>query len=139
MNINTEKAFEILTKNKYTCVICKDEKKFTSRKRGIKPLLEFLESDTDFVGASAADKVVGKAAAFIYVLIGVKEVYAPVISVSAKKVFSDNGIKCFYEKMPDMIINREGTGCCPLEYSVKKTENVEEALVIIKKNLEKLK
>lgn len=55
-------ARTLLEKENYTCVICRGEDVLTDRRRGVKPLMELLESGKDLHGFSAADKVVGKAA-----------------------------------------------------------------------------
>ena len=54
-----EKAKSILQGSDYTCVLCRGDQIHTSRHRGVRPLLELLE--TDVSGFCAADKVVGKA------------------------------------------------------------------------------
>ena len=77
---NWEKAKTLLAEGGYTCVICGGDKVYTSHERGVKPLLELLEQGAELKGFSAADRVVGKAAAFLYVLLGVSAVYAGVIS-----------------------------------------------------------
>ena len=92
MKSNLEIAKERLFGGSFTCVIVNGESICTSDKRGVKPLLEWLESGTDFSNFSAADKVVGKAAAFIYVLLGVKEFYANIIRIPAIEVFEKFGI-----------------------------------------------
>ena len=71
MKNDLKKAIDILNSGQYTCVLCKDNEIHISTERGVKPLLEWLESGIALKGFSAADKVVGKAAAFLYVLLGV--------------------------------------------------------------------
>ena len=51
-----EKAKAILENGNYTCVLCKGDTVHTSQHRGVRPLLDLL--DTDVSGFSAADKVV---------------------------------------------------------------------------------
>ena len=69
INVQTLKAKKLLEKNGYTCVLIKDEKEIFSFERGVKPLLNFIDKGEDFYGFFVADKVVGKAAAFLYVLL----------------------------------------------------------------------
>ena len=87
---------------------------------------------------SAADKIVGRAAAFLYVLLGVKEVYAEVLSEKARPVFDRYGITVFSGTETEEIINRDKTGICPMEKAVENTENPEEARRKIEETLEKL-
>ena len=60
-----QKAKETLENGGFTCVLTDGDRTYTSNKRGVEPLLEWYDSDDCFEGFSAADKVVGKAAAFL--------------------------------------------------------------------------
>lgn len=122
-----------------TRVLCRGETVHQITAHGIKPLLDFLDSGEDFKGFSAADKIVGKAAAFLYVLLEVKEVYAEVLSKSAVPVFLSYGIPYSCGTLTENIINRKGTGLCPMEKAVQDTEEAEEAYEQIKAALEQIK
>ena len=135
---NSDKAKKIMTDGGYTCVFVGNNEIITSSERGVEPLLELLESKKDFTGFSAADKVVGKGAAFLYVLLGVKEVYADVISEPAEKVLCDNNIDFCYRKKVKNIINRAGNGICPIESAVLSATSPEKALEIIYNRLREL-
>ena len=127
-----ETARDILIKNGYTCVLYSGEEEYHSCARGVKPLLEFLNSDKNFNGFYAADQIVGLGAAHLYVLLGVKSVWANVISEPAH-------ISVFYKTKAPFIINREGNGKCPIEKAVMGIECSKKALLVIKQTLEKLK
>lgn len=101
-----------------TCAVCKDDVLYISNERGVKPLVAWLERKVHFEGFSAADKVIGKATAFLYVLLGVKEVYANVISLPALSVFMKYGITVEYGVQAGSIVNRRGDGICPFESAV---------------------
>lgn len=139
MKDNLTKAIEILNSGQYTCVLCKDDKVYTSTERGVKPLLDWLESKQDLKGFSAADKVVGKAAAFLYVLLGIREVYACVMSEAAIDIFTSNNIQPRWEQSVKSIINRAGTGFCPMEEAVRDIEVPKEAKKAIENKLEQIK
>lgn len=132
------RAEKILKSGGYTCVLLKGETEYTSRERGVKPLLGFLESDCDFSGFSAADKTVGAGAAYLYVLLGVTSVWAGVLSENAKAVLEKNGIMVVFERLVPQIINRAGDGVCPIESAVSSASTPDEAFVIIKETLHKL-
>lgn len=125
------KAKSLLKQGNFTCVILKEEKLYTSDLRGVKPLLEFYKNGTDINGFSAADKVVGKATAFLYVLLGIKEIFALVISRPALEVLRNNEIYIEYETLTDNIINRKGDGICPFEMAVMEITSHTEALKAI--------
>ena len=66
MNSDLLKAKKMLHEGGYTCVLCKSDKVYTSNERGVKPLLNWLDSNINLNDFCAADKVIGKAAAFLY-------------------------------------------------------------------------
>lgn len=118
----SEKIFEfssladILHKEKCSCVICKNDKTSMFHQRGIKDLYSLLNSpDKILLDALVADKVVGKGAAALMILGGVKAVYADVISIPALNLLKDTPIQVEYAKVVPNIINRAGTGICPVE------------------------
>lgn len=62
---------------------------------GIKDRLGIAESNKELLdGASVADKIVGRAAAFVMISCGVKEVYAGVMSKGAAALFAVHGVPC---------------------------------------------
>ena len=130
--LDLESAKKQLTESGYTCVLCKGDAVFCSRIRGVAPLLEFLDSERSFCGFSAADKVVGKGAALLYVLLGVSAVHATVISAGAHSVLQEAGIKTTYDHLVPYIKNRTGNGCCPIEAAVLEISDASEALPIIR-------
>ena len=136
LNEELKKAKELLLNSSYTCVITKDDTVYTSTERGVKPLLQWLEDKTDLRGAFVADKAVGKAAAFLHVLLQVKAVDAPVMSRYAVSVLRDNGVEVFFDEETDFIRNRAGTGQCPMEQTVQEIDDPETARKAV---IEKLK
>ncbi len=138
MNPDTEKAKEILIEGKYTCVVCHGEDIDIFTERGVKPLLSLLDSGKSLKGYSAADKVVGRASAFIYTLLNVNEVYAPVMSAGAEKVLRESGISVYYDELIEKIINRQGTGICPMEDAVSLSVIAEDAVGKIRKRFSEL-
>ena len=130
-----EKARQMLKEGGYTCVACKGERVYPVDKRGLRPLVDWLDDRADLMGAAVADKVVGRGAAFLYLLLGVRSVYGAVMSVPAMKLLRNGGIETEWGMLTDGIRNRAGTGPCPVEYSIAVTEDPEEALMIIRAEL----
>ena len=135
MKTDLKKAAEFLNNGEYTCVLCKGEEVLTSTKRGVTPLIDWIDNSADLKGFSAADKVVGKAAAILYVLLKVEAVYAPVMSEGAISVLAENGISAFCDKKFSRIINRTGDGLCPMEQAVSDVTDPEEGLKKIRERL----
>lgn len=136
---NLEKAKKMLSGSKYTCVLCSDDDIMISIKRGVASLLQWLDEYENLSGYSAADKVIGKGAAFLYVLLGIKEVYANVISRRALETLESNNISVKYKILVEAILNRDNTGFCPIETAVCGISEPETALKEIRKTIKKLK
>ena len=125
------RAKELLDTGKYTCVLCQDGKEIFSEQRGVKPLVDMYSQGIDIKGFSAADKVVGRATAFLYLLLGVTHIYARVISRSALELLRENGIFVEYGTLTENIINRRGDGICPFEEAVLGISDRQEAYRVI--------
>ncbi len=134
----TQKAKEILEKNGCTCAVCFADEVYESDERGVKPLLDFLDRGINLTGGCAADRVVGAGAAFLYVLLGVREVYAAVLSERAKEVLVQNSVSVFYDRLVPNIKNRQKTGFCPIETAVKDQTDPAAALAKIRSTLKNL-
>ena len=135
MQTDLTNARQLLDSGDYTCVLCRGDIVHTATERGVKPLLHWLDSGMDAASFSAADRVVGRATAFLYCLLGVKEVYARVMSRPAAQVLEAHGIGVQAGQMVDGIINRKGTGPCPFEAAVLTIDTPEEALAAIRSKL----
>ncbi len=74
---------------------------------------------------------IGKAAARLMVLAGVKSVYAPVMSESGLYVLSYYGIMASCGICVPVIFNRAGTGPCPMEEAVDDIKDPARALDLL--------
>lgn len=131
MSTDLERAKARLTGDT-TCALCKENRLYETQKRGVAPLLEWIENGVDLQGFSAADKVVGKAAAFLYVIMGVKSVYANVISEPALKTLQRFHVQTEYAQIVPSIRNRTNTGFCPMETAVWEIDEPTVAYNILK-------
>ena len=138
MSADLECAKEILAQIGSTCVLCRDDLVYTATARGIRPLIDWLESGVDTCGFSAADKVVGKAAALVYCLLGIRCVHGNVMSQAAVKVLRRNGIEAYWDRLAENIQNRAGTGLCPMEEATMHIDDPDEALPVILSTLDSL-
>ena len=138
MNTDLTQAIVGLTGTDATVVLCRGEVCFTDSRRGVAPLLALLDSGRDVTGFAAADRVVGKAAAFLYVRLGVAAVYAPVMSRPAYAVLVAHGIEAAYGELVEAIRNRAGDGFCPMETAVWDISQPEEAETTIRRTLKNL-
>lgn len=122
-----------------TCIILKDATIiYTSTKRGVAPLIDFYEQNGIQEHLIVIDRIVGKAAALLAVLIGAKTISTPIISRDAYQFLLQYDIDVQYIQIVDYIINRDHTGRCPIESSVLTINNPEEGYTKIKHTLQTL-
>ena len=138
MNEDCLQARAVLEAEGCTCVLCGQGRIYKRFDRGIRPLLTFLDEGPLVAGFCAADKVVGKAAALLYCLLQVQEVYAPVISKPALEVLENHGIRVYYQVCTPAIQNRAGNGLCPMETATQAISDPRLAPALIREALEKL-
>ena len=127
-----QKLIDRLRAEKCSCIIRKGNEVRVFRGRGVMDLYRLLKEDPEFLnGAFAADKVVGKAAAALMILGGVKKTFAGVISRPARTLFDENRIEVDFTTEVPLIINRTQTDWCPLEKRCMNAISAEECLPII--------
>ena len=137
---DSERARALLSENpQWTCVLCRGEQTLTATARGIAPMMEWIECGEDLRGFSVADRVVGRAAAFLFVLAGVQSVYTAVISEPALAVLKQYALPCIYDRLVPHIINRTGDGLCPMETAVLGIDNPEDVRLAIRETQIRLK
>lgn len=123
----------------HTLVLCRNGDVIISDERGVAPMVGFLREGRALSGYSAADRVIGKAAAMLFVKAGIREVYAYTMSESAVDVLTAHGIPFSYEKLTDRIMNRSNTGLCPMESTVNVTNDVDTGVEMIFRKLDELR
>lgn len=106
---------------------------FKTQKQGIIGFLEAIEKlRKNLVGASAADKIVGVAAAMLCVYARVASVFALTISEEGRKVLGDNNIAYWFEKKVPNILNRSKNDICPFEKLAMMSADPKKAYVKLK-------
>ncbi len=130
---------EILRENNYTCVISDgDEVIYTSVEKGVKPLLTFYNNHPQYHSLYIGDKIIGKGAAFLLVLLSIKGLYTPIISQSALELLQKHKIEVQWDKIVPFIKNRTGDGRCPIEAAVLDEEEPIRALEKIRMKVKEL-
>lgn len=80
-----------------SCVVGNGETVRTFRERGVRDLWRLLHEEPGLlVGASIADKVVGKGAAALMIAGGVRELYADVVSEQALELLARSEVRVSY-------------------------------------------
>ena len=129
-----EKANSLLKDDK-TCVLVKGDKILISNETGIKPMMKYISEGINLNGFSVADKIVGKAVAMLFRKVGIKEVFAEVLSESALSFFNREKIKVTYNTLTEKIINRDKTGICPMEEIVLNIDDFEKGYQALKEKI----
>ena len=135
MEKDFQKAKEEFNSGKYTLVICKNEDIIKSDIIGIRPLMNLIDTKKDYKDYSAADKIVGRAAAFLYSLLHIKNLYGEVMSKGAIEILKNAGIYYEYKTLTDFIENRTKTGICPMDEAVKNIDNPIDACEAIRNKM----
>ena len=135
MEKDFQKAKEEFNTGKYTLVICKDEDIIKSDITGIRPLMNLIDTKKDYKDYSAADKIVGRAAAFLYSLLHIKNLYGEVMSKGAIEILKNAGIYSEYKTITDFTENRTKTGICPMDEAVKNIDNPIDACEAIRNKM----
>jgi hypothetical protein len=133
-NQDLELAKLKLIKENLSLVIVKNGKViFETKKQGISGFLEAIEKlDKNLVASSAADKLVGVAAAMLCVYAGVGSVFVLTISDGGTRVLEDNNIAYLFEKKVSHILNRSKNDVCPFEKLAMSSGSPDEAYVKLK-------
>lgn len=100
--------------------------------RGVSDLFRLLSEPLCILkGADVADKIIGKGAAALMILGGVRRVFTDTVSVPALELFGKYGTEvAFAQKVPN-IINRKGDDICPVEKLCSQCGTAEECLPLI--------
>lgn len=134
-----QQAIERLHSEGCSCVITDGEQFHLFHQRGVKDLYEILISRPELLHNSfIADKVVGKGAAALMILGGIEALFADTISKSALELLEKYDIEVEYGQKVPHIINRAGTGVCPVEMLCRECQTAEECLPLIKNFIENL-
>ena len=119
----------------HSICLCKDGGIITDDGRGISPMMRLIAEGRDLSGYSAADVIVGKAAAMLFVKAGIVEVFGKVISAAGRDYLIRHNIPCSWDTLTEKIINRKGDDICPMEKTVADIYDAEEGYEALKAKL----
>ena len=122
----------------HSICLCLNGELITDDGRGISPMIKLAEQGVDLKGYSAADLIVGKAAAMLFTRAGVRAVYGRVMSSAALDYLKQRGILCEYDTLASQIINRRGDGSCPMEATVADIEDPNVGYLRLRQRLQEI-
>lgn len=97
-----------------------------------------INEGKDLHGYSAADVVVGKAAAMLFKKLGVVSVHGKLMSETDADFLEKSGITFTYDTLTDYIKNRKGTDMCPMEKTVLQISDAEEGFAALKRCIDEM-
>lgn len=110
-----------------SCIILHDQQVvYSSDQRGVAPLIEYYRQFVQNQHPQSnphpyspkvvvIDRVIGKAAMALAILGKAEKVYTPIISQPALELANKYRISVEFDRLVEYIINRTGTGPCPME------------------------
>lgn len=133
-----QQLIEILRREKCSLVVKNHGIVTTYSKPGVRDLEHLLDHDPEMLdGATIADKVIGKAAAAMVVVGGVKVLYAEVMSKRAIPFLDEAGIAYSYGTLVDTI--KEEGDRCQLEKITAPATTPEETVALLRTHFEEKK
>ena len=105
---------------------------YSSQERGLAVLTELALHRPEVLREGIlADRIVGKAAALLAVLGGVKYVYGEIMTQGAVDVLERHGVPYQYENGVTRLLGPDGTGDCPFEQAVAGLDAPEAAAALL--------
>jgi hypothetical protein len=130
---------ETLHRERCSLVVEKDGRQYRFFKKGVRDLEDLLNHSPELLEeATAADKVIGKAAAGMVVVGKVKQLYADVLSRKALKLLDAAGISYSCGQLVDHIVIAENDDRCPLEKIVAPATTAEEVVAMLRAHFAKM-
>ena len=119
----------------HSICLCRDGDIITDDGRGISPMMRFIAEGRDLSGWSAADVIVGKAAAMLFVKAGIISVYGKVTSTAGRDYLILHEIPCSWDTLTENIIDRSGDDICPMEKTVADICDTDEGYEALRSKL----
>lgn len=123
----------------HSICLCREGDIITDDGKGISPMIKFISEGRALAGYSAADAIVGRAAAMLFVKAGIAAVHGKVMSQGGSDFLAKHGIPHTWDVLTEQIINRAGTGVCPMEQAVDGIDDPEEGYRLLCERLAQLR
>ncbi|MDA3732641.1 DUF1893 domain-containing protein [Niameybacter massiliensis] len=124
----------LLNEQEASCILFENGQMImNSYEKGVLPLWRYItecESLPEGI-LEVADKMVGRAVAYLLIYLGVSNVYTKVISKTALEVLSRYAMTVHYDEVVPYILNRTKDGQCPMEAALEQVGVEQEAFKII--------
>lgn len=132
-------AINIIQEDRASCIIIKNNIIVKAELgSGIAPLIDLYEGGI-LKDSFVVDKIIGKAAAMVITLGGVKGCYGITVSKAAINWLESHNVSVKYDHCVESINNRTGDGMCPMEQTVAKISDATEAVTALKNKIKELR
>ena len=120
-------AAKRLSQKSLSLVVVKNgEVLFETESHGLGDLIRAINQlKSSMKGSSVADRIVGRAAALLFVYSGVSAVFAVTISDGGIEILKNNNVFHEFEKRVPRILNLKKTDVCPFEKLVAELSSPE--------------
>jgi len=124
-----ENAKRLLHREDCSCaVVSADGAELILNGQGLAPVIDLLRENPELLrGAAAADKVIGRAAAMLLAYGGVSSIWGDIMSRPALDFLRESNIEASYGTLVPVLMNRVGSGQCPMEAKAAALDSAEEA------------
>lgn len=135
----TDTELAVKSLSGHSIALCRNGEVITDDGRGISPMMKFIAQGRDLSGYSAADLIVGKAAAMLFIRAGIVSVHGVTMSRAGKEYLESHGITCTCDVLTEKIIDRSGKDICPMEKTVADISDAEAGYAALKKRIEEMR
>lgn len=120
-------------------VLQDDRVVFSSTGSGIRAALQLHDEQPELLrGACIVDRIIGRAAAMVFADGGAAAIYGDVMSCGARDDLEAAGIDWQAGELVQTIINRQGTGMCPMEQTILEITNLQTGLQALRQTVQRL-
>ena len=125
------RAIHLLDTGGICCALCENSVTITGSESSIETLLKLLRSKVNTKGFFVADRIVGKSSAFLYALLGVKAVYADIMSEPAIYTLARYGIYPCCKQAVLSIEKELNPTICEMDQAVSRIRDAHLAVAVM--------
>lgn len=129
--------FNLLDENT-TLALVKGDVIIRRKGKGVSSAVELINDSVDLNGFIAVDTVVGKALSILFLKLGIREVYALLISENAYTYLTSHGVKVTYKTITPSILNRDKSDLCPMEKLSLSVDDYDDGYKVIVERFNKM-
>lgn len=128
-----KQLLQLLNENNLSLVVSNDDSISTYSRSRVDDLMDLNTNEPERLkGAVVADKRIGNAAAVLLAYGGVREVHTNYITHHGREILEKAGVRYFAADEAEMILNRDGSGQCPMDASLNDVLDPAEGYAVLR-------